>query len=98
MRCAPIPWNAVFWRSWWGRFSAARTRGDGNPLPARRQGRQVEHELSAFVAFEVGGELAPPAECRVLEILGQGAIGAGRSCDANDVGNQVGRHHHGVGH
>ena len=46
---------------------------DGNLLPARRQGRQVEHELSAFVAFEVGGELAPSAECRVLEILGQGA-------------------------
>ena len=78
-------------------FARIGTR-DGNLLPARRQGRQVEHELSAFVAFEVGGELAPPAECRVLEILGQGAIGAGRSCDANDVGNQVGRHHHGVGH
>ena len=98
VRWAPIPWNAVFWRSRWGRFSAARRRRDGNPLPARRQGRQVEHELSAFVAFEVGGELAPSAECRVLEILERCAIGAGRSCDANDVGAQVGQHHHGVGH
>src|SRR5271155_3530926 len=35
-------------------FARIGTR-DGNPLPARPQGRQVEHELSAFVAFEVGG-------------------------------------------